>query len=44
MRSTESTYHDYLLFFLKVGTYPIGSGTTMGENHGVKVEKWYVHY
>lgn len=37
-------YHDYLLLFLKVGDNEAGTGTTMGENNGVTIRKWYVHY
>lgn len=39
LRSETSTYHDYILFFLKVGEYALGTG-----KHDITIHKYYVHY
>ena len=36
---SSSGYHDYLLFYLKVGDNEVGTGL-----NGVTVQKWYIHY
>lgn len=40
----KCTYLDYLFLFLKVGNNGVGSGTTIGQNGDVTIQKWYVHY
>lgn len=43
-RKVDNPYHDYLLFFLKVGNNAAGTGDATGTNNGVTVRHWYVHY
>ena len=41
----KDIFQDYLLLYLKVGSNSAGeTGKTLGVNHGVTVQKWYVHY